>query len=51
MNVNSIITRIYEDKSRFWLKKNKANSKPILNGVRSILLITQKIATALRASQ
>jgi len=29
MNVNSIITRIYEDNSRFWFEKNKAKSKPI----------------------
>jgi hypothetical protein len=33
MNANSVITRDYEEKSQFWLKKNKANSKPISDGM------------------
>ena len=28
MNVNFFVTRNYEEKSRFWLGKNKPNSKP-----------------------
>jgi len=30
MNVSSDTTRDYKEKQRFWLEKNKANSKPIL---------------------
>jgi hypothetical protein len=41
----------YEEFHALKTGENKANSKPILNGIRSILPITQKIAAALRASQ